>query len=432
MEMLRFKKFDGLHIVCKKCNKTIEVNHDIYNGCNHPIEKQRYKALFRISGERKTRDLKSTDYNEAIKELLAFKDGLANPLRFKTPELKKEAKSGLFVDTINIYSDWMEGIDVPQSEARKRTPKYIKETVGYVVRFKDFLKSNGYNMSKLSIYDIDKSTTEKYFAYIVKNVKNPSTFNSHIRALKNFYNCLINDLEYVMPNPVKKWKLRHEEPNPVSVDDNDFIKLLNNITKEDSTQVYKSGAKKNMYRPFIKDGVELAAYTGMRLEEVATLKFKDVVEDINGKLLYLNGTDLKFERGHNWGETKPKKTVPIPMTLELEGLLNRLGYKENKATDKYIIDGETTMNRASLGKQLSHSFTFYRRKAGLPDNISIKHLRKTFLTKLETQTGLTSAAGYQKSSSVIRKNYIDKLRIVEEIAKRGFGYFKDNSQPAQL
>jgi hypothetical protein len=81
-----------------------------------------------------------------------------------------------------------------------------------------------------------------------------------------------------------------------------------------------------------------------------------------------------------------------------------------------------------LEKSLSHAFTFYIRKAGLPDGISLRHLRKTFLTKMEAQTGLVQSAGYQKSVDVIRKNYLDKIMIADEIKNKGFSYFNDKQR----
>lgn len=179
---------------------------------------------------------------------------------------------------------------------------------------------------------------------------------------------------------------------------------------------------------YTKDGIELAAYTGMRLEEVTSLKYSDIAVDSKGELECLIGTDLKFERAHNWDNTKATKTVYIPISNELEDLLNRLNYKEKLGIDKYLITEVENINRKTLAKQLSHSFTFYRKKAGLSDDFSIKHLRKTFLTKLHLQTGLTESMGYQKTSSVILKSYIDKRAVVKEANKRGFSYFSSNSK----
>ena len=142
------------------------------------------------------------------------------------------------------------------------------------------------------------------------------------------------------------------------------------------------------------------------------------------KLDYVIGTDLKFQRAHNSDSTKAVKTVYIPVSPELENLLKRLNYQENIGLDKYLIAGDENITRSSLAKQLSHSFTFYRRQAGLEDGISIKHLRKTFLTKLHLQTGLTESMGYQKTASVVLKNYIDKTAVAREVKRRNFSFFR--------
>lgn len=422
MNLLKYKKFTGLHIVCKKCNKHIEVSRSPYKGCKHPIDRQKYKAIIKINGSRKTRDLKAVDYDEAIKELLAFKDELSNPVIFEIPS-KVEIEYNLLSDFIMMYSDWLENVDVPKYEQRIRTSKYIKETIGYLLKLVRFLKSKGHDLDSLSIHQVNKFMLGDFYEHLENTIESPSTFNHNLRALKNFYNFLINEKELLIHNIPKRMKLKYENPNPVSIADQDFISLLSKINPEDSIQVLKSGIKKNRFRPYTKDGIELCAYTGMRLEEVVSIKYSDIVLDANKNLEYLRGVDLKFERAHNWDNTKAKKVVHIPISPELEDLLNRLNYKENFGADKYLIAGDENITRSSLAKQLSHSFTFYRRKAELGDDFSIKHLRKTFLTKLHLQTGLTESMGYQKTASVVLKNYIDKSAVVKEVSKKGFSYF---------
>ncbi len=428
MKKLKYKKFQGLHIVCKKCGKQIEISNVEYKGCNHPIEKQRYKAVITINGGRKTKDLKSLEYDEAVKELLDFKEELANPISIVIPKQKKVVKHDLITDCVLMFGDWLENVDVPKHEQKIRTDKYIKECIGYVQRMVDFIGRSGYNLNKFTIYEMNKYIIGEYVEYLLILTDKATTYNHNIRALKNFYNFLINEKEYVIPNLVKKIKLKYENPDPRSVEDDDLTKILNKIdeiSNEPNIKVYKNGVKKNMFRPYIRTSIELAAYTGMRLEEIAIFKYSDLKFHPDGRMAYLEGTDLKFERTHNLDSTREKKIVYIPITPELEDLFNRLNYKEHINSDKYILDEEENLSRNTVTKQMSHSFTFFRDKAGVPKNISIKHLRKTFLTKLETQTGLTTAAGYQKTANVIHKNYIDKRKIVQEIANRGFGYFKE-------
>lgn len=75
---------------------------------------------------------------------------------------------------------------------------------------------------------------------------------------------------------------------------------------------------------------------------------------------------------------------------------------------------------------LNRSFFYIcKNKAELSCDFIIKHLRNKFLTRLHLQTGLTESMGYQKTSAVILKNYIDKKAVVKEANKRGFSYFEN-------
>ncbi len=161
----------------------------------------------------------------------------------------------------------------------------------------------------------------------------------------------------------------------------------------------------------------------MRIEESMILKYSDIVLGDDGKIQHLTGTDLKFDRAHNWNNTKEPKKVLIPCTIELENLLTRLNYKENLGADKYLIAGDENIKRKTIAVQLSDSFTFYRNKAEISNKFTLKHMRKTFLTKLHIKTGFVESMGYQKSGKVTMTNYIDKVEVVREVNRQGFGYF---------
>jgi len=179
-----------------------------------------------------------------------------------------------------------------------------------------------------------------------------------------------------------------------------------------------------MFRPYLKDAFELIAYTGMRIEEAISIKYSDIVLNNDGGIEYVMGVDLKYERAHNYNKTSATKIVPIPYSKELEDLLLRLDYKNHIGEDRYLIASEENISRASMTKQLTHSFKYYRDKAGIQSQIGLKHLRKTFLTKIETQTGLVESLGYQKTKVVIQNNYIVKSDVAKAVKKRGFSIFK--------
>ena len=158
MKILKYKKFVGLHVICKKCGKILEINQDPYKGCNHPIERQRYKAVIKYNGVRRTRDLKSLDYTEAVKELIDFKDELKNPYFLSIDEVS-DHNNYYFNDFLMMFSDWLENIDVPRHEQKQRSSKHIKETIGYIQKLGRFIQSKGYDTATLKYNSADVKTT---------------------------------------------------------------------------------------------------------------------------------------------------------------------------------------------------------------------------------------------------------------------------------
>ena len=423
MKILKYNKFQNLHVVCKRCGRHIEVSQTPYKSCNHPIERQKYKAVLKVNGGRKTRDLKALDYDEAIKELLAFKVELSNPFKFITTEPKVDNKPELLIDCVMMYSDWLENIDVPKHQQVIRSNGYIKSTIRYVLNFTDFLQANKTNLKTFKIYDLNDAIVGKYYEHLEPLCKSTSTYNHNTKALKNFNSYLIDKKKYLIPNYFKDVSLKYENANPISVNDADFIKLLDAISDVDSVHTFSTGERKNMYRPYTRDAIELVAFTGMRIEEAMILQYDNIVLDADGKIQYLIGTDLKFDRAHNWNNSKELKKVLILYSKELEALLIRLNYRENLGKDKYLIAGDLNIKRKTIADQLSDSFTFFRNKAGIENKFTLKCLRKSFLTKLHIKTGFLVSMGYQKSEKVTLGNYIDKVEVVREVNRQGFGYF---------
>lgn len=424
MKVLKYKKYVGLHIVCKKCSKQIEVSQAQYKGCNHPLERQRYKAIIKINGVRKTKDLTSLIYDEAVKELLEFKELLKNPIELSISPRTEETKPESFNDCIMMYSDWLENIDVPFFERKIRRREYIRDTIGYVCKLKTYLENKS-KSKQMSIYKVEKDWVNSYFEELYSKCKSISTYNHNIRASKGFYKFLIVTKGYEIFNPMASAKLKSETSNPINVSDADFDKIIKSCSDENnSIQTYKNGVRKKMYRSYIKEAFEIIAYTGMRITEAISIKYSDIVLDEFGELDYVMGVDLKYEKAHNYDQSKPTKIVPIPYSPELEDLLNRLDYKTHLGEDRYLIGSGEGITRESMAKLLSHAFAFYRDKCGIKAKIGLKHLRKSFLTKIETQTGLVESLGYQKTKRVIQNNYLVKPEIAKAVKQKGFRLFK--------
>ena len=427
MKILKYKKFTGLHIVCKKCNRHIEVSQTPYKGCNHPFERLRYKALVHINGGRKTKDLSASTYEEAIKQLLEFKNKLANPVKLSIEPKQDEPKPVLFKHCIMMYSDWLENVDVPFFERKIRRREYIRDTIGYICKLKDYLQKN--TKEELSIHNVDKNLVNRYFEELYKKSKSISTYNHNIRANKGFYKFLTVTKGYEIFNPMAAARLKNESPNPINASDSDFDKILRSCSDENSSiHTYKNGVRKKMYRPYVKEAFEIIAYSGMRNTEAISIKYSDIILDENGELDYVMGVDLKYEKAHNYDQSKPTKIVPIPYSPELEDLLNRLDYKNHLGEDRYLIGPDENITRDSMAKLLSHSFKFYRDKSGVTAKIGLKHLRKSFLTKIEAQTGLVESLGYQKTKRVIQNNYLVKPEIARAVKQKGFRLFKKEDE----
>jgi integrase len=434
MKKLEFKKFKGLHIVCKGCGKQIEISSNEYNGCLHPIEKQKYKAVIRYNGVRKTKDLKAVKYDAAVKELIEFKEELKNPFKLTLLNSNKEQNEKQYnklIDCIKIYCDYLENVNVPFFEQRIRTERYVKDTIGYLLKFKDYLESSIGNSNDLTIFQIDKKIVGEYFEMLLNSSYSISTYNHHVRTLKGFYKFLIEKKGFDLISPMRFAKTKNVNPNTIAVKDEDFKRILNcfeNTPEKNTIKILDGGEKKKMYRPYFKEAVELVAYTGMRITEAISIKFSDIITNENGEIDYVRGIDLKYEKTHNYDNSKPVKYVPIPITPELEELLIRLDYKNYLGKDRYLIAPDESITRDSLTKQLTHSFSYYRDKAGVTSKIGLKHLRKTFLTKIQIATGMVTSLGYQKTASVIQNNYIDKSEIAKSIKNKGFRLFNIDSK----
>ncbi len=106
---------------------------------------------------------------------------------------------------------------------------------------------------------------------------------------------MIDKKKYLIPNYFKDVSLKYENANPISVNDADFIKLLDAISDVDSVHTFSTGERKNMFRPYTRDAIELVAFTGMRIEESMILKYSDIVLDADVYIPVILTTQFQFK-----------------------------------------------------------------------------------------------------------------------------------------
>ena len=159
-------------------------------------------------------------------------------------------------------------------------------------------------------------------------------------------------------------------------------------------------------------GFKLFLLTGGRREEVVDLKWSDILLTIEG---------VKFFRIANRKVNRSKKTEDffkfIPINEDLFDLLNEMGYQEKKNSKDYILFPQRNVLTKTIMNDLSKAFTHYKKNVGITKDVSLKNLRKTYITWLRLAMGkdtglLTSHGGEQ----VLLDHYIDStiLSAVEK------------------
>ena len=420
MEKLYYKEFKGLQVFCQKCRSIITLNTKPTNKCNHPIDRQIYKANLIVpntGGKRRTLNLKSKKYDDAIIELLEFKNQIEHPELYSQ---EIDEKPETLVSCVLMYLDFVQDVGVHQHQKKHTSKKYIKDVTSQLKAFIDFIKTNiDKDIENYKIKNINNIIVGKYCEYLDSKKYSIYTYRSKIKALRTMYNYLIVEKSYDIENVWKKVKLKSPKPTNVSIVAKDFYALLNVISPNDSIQIVGK-SNKNRYRPWLKNFIKLKAYTGLRNEEVASLKWNMIKFEDNIPL-YVESPNLKVNRQKNNFNTNEFEYVYIPVGEELFDVLNDLDLNRNKYSDKYITE-PNSIDRKTIAKQASRSFTFYWLKLNNNEKRSLKDLRKTYATseRIYNNSNLTTL---HSNVSTTEKHYINNIDIVKEMVKNNFRIF---------
>lgn len=170
-------------------------------------------------------------------------------------------------------------------------------------------------------------------------------------------------------------------------------------------------------KPWINDGLRLAALTGLRLADLVTLTFSQVGE------FAISKTALKTSRSK-------RRRVVIPMTEDLRQLLDELRDRNRREdVNTVLVNG---YGRPWTEGGFGGSFNEIRNKAGIvhvdeDGSERRKHLhdvRGTFCTMLLTEWGLADEEaaeimGWSREQVLgIRKVYVDGSKVAMAIAER--------------
>ena len=105
------------------------------------------------------------------------------------------------------------------------------------------------------------------------------------------------------------------------------------------------------------------------------------------------------------------------MIPQLRELLFELGFEKYQDTEAYLIAPHEKSTRKSIIDKLSKGFTFFYKKLDTGKEISLKHLRKTYLTHLQILTGNAIAVSGHSTEDILDEHYLDRIEIAKSIAK---------------
>jgi integrase len=420
---LEYQKFKGLIVFCNKCKTNIH-NNKKGNACKHPINRQVYKAIVRTGSgyDRKTKILKSRDFDKAIKEFLDFKEQVLSPALYQ--QSNKKPKSPYLKNTLAMYIDYMQDVDVPHHLKKHISKSHIKLVITSLKYFVNFLVTNGANLNTYKLSSINDSIVGMYCDYLEKKNGSNYTYNGKIKVMRTFFNYLIDKEDYLLKNVWKKVKLKSEKPTDISISDKDFYELLSVISPDDAmAQIGKT--RRNMYRPWLKDLIKLKAYTGRRNAELFAMTW-NMIHYENDMPIYIESPNIKVNRQQNNFDEKDFQYAYVPVGEELFELLIDLNLENNQDSNEYIIAPEVE-NRENLEKYASIYFTFFFKKLKRDYTRQLKHLRQTYITREDLF--VNGRISMQHSNyRTTAKHYIDKREIAKQMVKNGFRIFSEKNQ----
>ena len=426
------KRRKGLTVFCYKCNTNVS---DICKKSGKPLsqckhgEHHVFKVYVFVNGtknQRKTRKLETRDIDEAIKQAIDFENevkGKVNEVKsvVKTPNIENKEQPVFLINAMAKYIGWLNNEGVPAHRIKERSSEHIKDIERSFKEFAKCLKNNGYNLNTFTINEMDDNVIGLLYTQMEESGMANRTFNKHIGYFTSFINWYKEQYNPSIKNYFETVSRKVITNNPEAISQKEYEALLKIISSENGVKEYASIEKsfRNVYRPWLKDGIRLGLETGRRREEIINLKWNNIQESEGIKFIKVE--DYKVNHIQKRVTEKDKKYVYIPITVSLENLLDELNYKKYKGTDNYILAPEVNIQRdKGMSDILSRGFSHYYNQLKTGRKLTFKCLRKTYITNLEIYmgNGNTKSITGHSDNQVIERNYIDK----KEIAKSAMNF----------
>lgn len=390
------KPHRGLKIFCKECRLDNP-------SCNHHDMKQ-YRARIHIPGTLngvRTKVLRATNYEDAVIECIQFEKELkANNYETVTRKVD-EGNDYSVVDAILKFNQYLNGESGYAHLRKEVTDGHREEMIRFCKLFAKTLKKS-HNIERMRITEVSQKDVSDFYIWASGHYS-AKTFNKCMAGVRYFFEFLIRVEEVEMKNPFREYE-RKKVPIPEikTITREEFDLILDAVdTCDPICQLGGKGEKKNLYRPYLKDGFRLFLLCGGRREEIVSLKWNEIYETHN-KVKFFKVLNLKVSR---MLETPVYKYFPI--NDDLWDLLIEMGYEEKKGTDEYLLHPERYENYRTMMDILSKAFTHFRKGAGIKKEIQLKHLRKTYISWVNVELGENTGLVTSSTNGVLENHYID-------------------------
>ncbi len=412
----------GLKIFCRTCR----VDN---RKCKH-YDRQVYRVRIHIPGTKnatKSFYLEAENYNDAVIECALIEKELIQNGFEKVNQTNSDSLTDYSIgDAVVKYREYMEGKSKYAHLKKNLTQDHIDECVRFCWKLIENVALSK-NIKRTRPTDIKIEDVSNFYKWAEQNYSS-TTFNKCFKAIRTFFEFLIEVENIEMKNPFRKFVPKPSINNIIdTITEEEFIRILTAVDTIDP--IVKLGGKgkiENRYKPFLKDGFKLFLLTGGRREEVVDLKWSDIYSTPQGVKLFIID-NLKVNRIKK--DAKQRKKY-IGINADLEDFLIELGMNEKIGKDEYILSPNRDRITKTMMNDLSKGFTHYKNGAGIKKDISLSTLRKTYLTwhhqVLGDDTGLVSS---HSTTQVLEKYYLDpKVLTAVEISALKVRVFGKNEK----
>lgn len=301
-----------------------------------------------------------------------------------------------------LYAKWLEyRAEEVGTNRGDLSPSSYKR---FVNDYKKYIEPTDFDKKEIGL--ITPADIEEFFLQLVKEHKMKGRCFGNVEGyVRNTFEYAYKK-EYLSKNPFPKADLRRARKKCDKTVNFDSERTLTNEEMQKLLNTVRANEAKNeCYMP--NYAIELALITGMRVGEIAALRW----DCISSKGIIIKYSEHRFDyidKPHELGigDTKNKKHRIFPMTPELKKLFAKIKavQKKNGIVDKFVFADK---NGRITAQAISNAVPRRCRNAGIPEK-SIHAIRRTVSSNLRTELPLAVVAnllGHLESTNEEFYNY---------------------------